>query len=130
MDYGIINLKPHELAPGEPPFEAYEPARLAMGDTLAFAKRVQLIDMQPDISVSSTGYALSNPGKEYLMLKSASTSESLSVTIEAGNYVIEWFDILERKTEKGSKLKVEKAGTITLASPFGPNPTVLYISAK
>jgi hypothetical protein len=42
-------------------FEAFEPARRAMGDTARLAGRIPLIEMEPRTDVSSTGYALVAP---------------------------------------------------------------------
>lgn len=130
MDYGIMNLTPHELAPGEPPFETYEPARNAMGDTRRFADRMQLIDMEPRADLSSTEYALASPGKEYLILQPEAAEPSLSATLETGTYEVEWFNITERKTTKADELVVEEAGKITFASPFDSSTSVLYLRAK
>jgi hypothetical protein len=44
-----------------------EPARKAMGDTLAYSKRVNLAAMFPHSHLASTGYCLANPGSEYLI---------------------------------------------------------------
>lgn len=44
-----------------------EPTRRAMGDTLAYAERMNLADMFPSSYLSSTGYCLANPGSEYLI---------------------------------------------------------------
>lgn len=130
MDYGIMNLAPHELAPGEPPFEAYEPARNAMGDTLRFAERMQLVDMKPSKQLSSTEYVLANPGKEYLVLDPEAKESSFSVALEAGTYDIEWFSIDEQDTKKSDTLNVKEAGKITFTSPFTSGPTVLYLKAN
>ena len=73
MDFGLIaGLEPAGESPadtGVPPFEFYEPARWAMGDTRRYAERIGLIDMQPRRDTASTGYALANPGSEYLVLE-------------------------------------------------------------
>jgi hypothetical protein len=50
-------------------FEAFEPARFAMGDTVRFAERIGLIEMEPRADLGSTGYLLANPRKEYLALQ-------------------------------------------------------------
>lgn len=64
MDFGIINVSsPLDPALGVPSYESFEPARYAMGDTLRFASRMRLIAMAPRSDLSSTSYALANPGK-------------------------------------------------------------------
>jgi hypothetical protein len=44
-----------------------EAARKAMGDTFAYAKRMNLAAMFPQSHLASTGYCLANPGSEYLI---------------------------------------------------------------
>ena len=56
-------------------YAAFEPARYAMGATLRFAKRMNLIQTQPHGELSSTGYALADPGEEYLVLQPSVTAE-------------------------------------------------------
>lgn len=128
MDYGIIKLGPHELAPGEPPFEAYEPARNAMGDTLRFAERMQLIDMKPQNELSSTSYVLANPGREYLVLQPEETAMSFDLMVEAATYEVEWYAIADRKTQKADDLVVEEAGKVLFTPPFKSGPVVLYLN--
>ena len=129
MDYGIMDVAhPEKTAPGAPPFETYEPARYAMGDTLRFAERMQLITMKPQNALSSTAYALANPGKEYLILQPEESAESFSVTLEPGTYYVEWFNVADRKTKKDDSLVVEQTSKQTFTAPFTAGPAVLYLS--
>jgi len=130
MDYGIIKIGPHELAPGEPPFEAYEPARNAMGDTLRFAERMELIDMTPQPELSSTGYVLASRGGEYLVLQPEGTPGTFTVTLEAGTYEVEWFGTAERKTKQANKLVVKSPDKVNFTSPFKVGAAVLYLKAQ
>ena len=62
MGFGIIDVAdPFDLSLGIPSYESFEPARFAMGDTLRFAGRMNLVEMEPRGDLSSTGYALANP---------------------------------------------------------------------
>ena len=72
-----------------------------MGDTLRYAERMQLIAMEPRGDLSSTGYALANPGQEYLVLQPSETAEPFTVTLEAGSYQVEWFSVNGRETQSG-----------------------------
>jgi hypothetical protein len=71
MDMGLIGgpQPPDPTAGGPMSFEAFEPARRAMGDTARLAGRIPLIEMEPRTDVSSTGYALVAPGREYVVLQ-------------------------------------------------------------
>jgi hypothetical protein len=65
MDFGLIDgVAPTDHpSPGVPPFGSMEPARYAMGDTVRFAQRINLIAMEPREDLSSTGYALASPAR-------------------------------------------------------------------
>ena len=55
-----------------------------MGDTLRYAQKMNLISMEPRGELTSTGYALANPGEEYLILQPNDSLEPLTVRLEAG----------------------------------------------
>ena len=130
MDFGLIaGLEPTGDAPadsGVPPFEAYEPARWAMGDTRRYAERVALVDLEPRSNIASTGYALVNPGVEYLVLQ-PEESGGFGVDLDAGEYRVEWFDIANRETRAADPVVAESQGSVAFRSPF-PGPAVLYLS--
>jgi hypothetical protein len=134
MDFGLIGgLQPAAEAPadtGVPTFTFYEPARWAMGDTRRFAERVGLVHMQPRRDIASTGYALVNPGSEYLILEPAGDGRPVTVDIIAGTYAVEWFDVTSRVTATAGTLTVESAGIVELSSPFPSSPAVLYLSVR
>jgi hypothetical protein len=129
MDFGIIGgVNPADPSAGGPmSYAAFEPARHAMGDTRRFAERMNLIDMEPRGDLSSTGYALANPGQEYLVLQTADTGP-FTVTLEPGTYSAEWFTIGRRETVRGEPVPVQSPGAVTFDPPgetSGPN--VLYL---
>jgi len=131
MDYGILDVgNPEKALPGAPPIETYDPARYAMGDTLRFAERMRLIDMTPQNELSSTSYALVNPGKEYLILQPEETTGPFTVTLEAGTYEAEWFDITNRKTETADERVVKNNEEVAFTAPFTTGPAVLYLRLK
>jgi hypothetical protein len=128
MDFGIIDVA-HPLDPslGVPPFEAYTPARYAMGDTRRYAERMGLIDMTPQGELSSTGFALANVGAEYLVLQPSEKPEPFSVQLPAGEYAVEWFGVASRETTNGGVATVERDGRQTFRPPFDAGPAVLYL---
>ena len=102
MDFGLIDglglaATP---SPGAPPYAAFEAARYAMGDTLRYAEQMDLLSMLPRGDLASTGYALANPGQEYLVLQPAATAEPFTVMLAAGDYTGEWFDVNSRRTSR------------------------------
>ena len=132
MDFGIIlgvnPPDPSVESPGVPPYAAFEAARYAMGDTLSYAQKMNLIDMQPDGDLSSTGFALANPGEEYLILQPSESAEQFTIALEAGTYAVEWFSVNGRETMKANKLTVESGGIMDFISPFEKTgPVVLYM---
>jgi hypothetical protein len=120
MDYGLIDgPRPvAEPAPGAPPFAAFESTRHAMGDTRRYAETIDLAGMTPRGELSSTGYALVAPGKEYLVLQPA--PETFTVTAAAGTYTGRWHDITTRATIPADQLTILAEQPTT----FAPPPTV------
>lgn len=124
MDFGLIGgVTPY----GNEDYEKFEAGRHAMGDTLRYAQRVRLVDMTPRTDLSSTRYALAIPGKEYLVLQPEGTP--FTVTLEAGTYRVEWFDVDRRETSAGGNVTVQHAGDVSFTPPLAEKgPAVLYLS--
>jgi len=120
MDFGLIG----GLAAADPSFEAFEPVRWAMGDTRRYADRVDLIAMSPDVAVASTGYALVNPGVEYLVLET--DGRPFTVALPPGAYRVDWFGVTSRTDTASDVLTVDGSAPTTLTSPFPAEPTVAH----
>jgi len=129
MDFGIIDVvNPLDPSLGIPSYESFEPARYAMGDTLRFAERMKLIEIEPRGDLSSTGYALADPGKEYLVLEPSETADPFTVTLAAGTYTVQWYSVNSRETVEADKVTVESSTTISFSAPFeAAGPAVLYL---
>jgi hypothetical protein len=129
MDFGIIDVaNPPDPSVGEPSYESFEPARYAMGDTLAFAQRMDLIAMTPRDDLSSTGYVLANPGEEYLVLQPAETGDPFTVTLDAGTYTSEWYDVSSRDRRRVGQVVVDSDGSVSFTAPFAePGPVALHL---
>lgn len=122
MDFGLIDVvRPLDPSLGVPPFAAYEPARLAMGDTRRYAERVDLVDMVPRGDLASTGYALASPGREYLVLQADPAGGAFTVALAAGAYALEWFAVDRRETSDGGTLAVvhDQRTRLTPPADFG-----------
>jgi hypothetical protein len=99
-----------------------------MGDTRRYAERMNLIDMVPRGDLASTGYALVNPGNEYLVLQPTDTADPFTVELTAGVYLAEWYSVNRRQTAGAGEVTVEGDGSIIFTSPFGAaGPSVLYL---
>ena len=132
MDYGLIGgLEPAgdaNPAAGVPPFESYEPARHAMGDTRRYAERLDLIGMEPRPDLASTSYVLANAGSGYLVLEPTGSGDPFTVTLEPGRYAVEWFSVPGRETQEADALSVDDAQDVSFTSPFPDGPAVLYLT--
>ena len=101
-----------------------------MGDTRRFAERMGLIGMEPRGELSSTGYALANPGEKYLVLQPSETAEALTVTLEPSTYSLQWFSVNGRETKSAGEVRIESRGGTSFAAPFEEaGPAVLYLKA-
>ena len=130
MDFGLLfGVDPPDPAAGGPmSFDAFEPARWAMGDTARFAERMDLVRMEPLIDVSTTGYALAKPGSEYLVL--APEGGELSVRLLRGRYLVEWFGVESRETVAAEAVTTERDAEVAFGPPAGiAGPAVLYLKA-
>jgi hypothetical protein len=131
MDFGLLGgLEPGGTAApesGVPPFDFYEPARYAMGDTRRYAERIGLIDMEPSRDVASTAYALANQGEEYLILEPAGDGATFTVDVATGRYAVEWFSVTAREATTGDGVTVRTHGPMAFTAPF-EGPAVLYLA--
>jgi hypothetical protein len=130
MDYGLIG-GPHPADPsaGAPmSFEAFEPARWAMGDTVRLAARLNLIEMEPRGELSSTGFVLASEAMEYVVLQPIETADPFTVTLEPGTYEVEWFGVDGRTTEASDQVQLEARSTLSFTPPFGERAAVLVLT--
>lgn len=126
MDFGIIEgVKPPESSPA---YESFEAARDAMGATRHYAQKINLIAMEPRGHLSSTGYALANPGEEYLILQPSEPAEAFTVELAAGSYVVEWYSVNSQETAGAGEVTVERPKSVSFSAPFqAAGPAVLYL---
>jgi hypothetical protein len=128
-DLGIVaGVNPPDPSSGSPSFASLEPARRAMGDTLRFAREMGLIAMEPRGDLSSTGYALANPGEEYLVLQPDETADPFAVRLEANTYSIRWHSVVSRETKDVGTVEVEDGGNTSFMAPFAEaGPAVVHL---
>jgi hypothetical protein len=130
MDFGIIGgVDPPDRSAGDPmSFDAFEPARWAMGDTARLAGQLNLIEMEPRGELSSTGFVLANEGREYVALQPTGTSEPFTVTLEPGTYEAEWFSVEARETLQGDRVSVDAPTALPFTPPSrATGPVVLTL---
>jgi hypothetical protein len=127
-DLGIIfGVNPPDPSAGFPSYESLEPARLALGDTRQLAERIRLIDMEPAGELSSTGYALANPGVEYVVLQPAA-GEDVTIRLPAGTYAAEWFSLETRDWTDAEPITAQADGAFSVKPPTASGPSVLHVT--
>ncbi len=106
---------------------AWELARINIGAVVTYANTVfsDLSKMLPNGDLSSTQYALANPGSEYLIVQPA--NGAFTVEMEAGAYNYEWFDPNTAATVDSGVVSLI-AGTHTFTPPFSGS-AVLYLKS-
>jgi hypothetical protein len=100
----------------------WDPVRLAIQDVLAYGKRIDLRNMTPQDSLSTSGYCIANPGSQYLVF---STSNSFTLTVVAGTYTYEWFNPSTHALIQTGSTNVSSSQTFT--APFSGD-AVLYLA--
>lgn len=102
----------------------FEKAKRATGNTVRFAKRMNLAAAKPDPSLSSTTYCLAVPGFEYLIYQPKAGLQ-FTVDLKAGTYKPEWFNLDDSKTAEQEAVKTE-GGKQQFKAPF-QSEAVLYL---
>lgn len=102
-------------------------ARQAMGQVRRYAERMNLAAMRPQGKLSTTGYVLANPGKEYLVFQSDKGRFTLNLKAAPGVFQGEWLDINGNRT---TPLEPAQGGAVrTFRTPF-PGPAAMYLKRK
>ncbi|MEK7571624.1 MAG: DUF6298 domain-containing protein [Patescibacteria group bacterium] len=94
----------------------------AMGDVIAYSKKIDLNTTVPHGELTSTAYALVNPGSEYLVYQPG--SGGFTVDVGAGSYTVEWFNPVTQATQAAST--ISGGSTMTFTPPFS-GAAVLYL---
>ncbi|MEW5979755.1 MAG: DUF6298 domain-containing protein [Acidobacteriota bacterium] len=101
-----------------------EDARRAMGYTLRFAERMDLVPMVPRGDLASTKYCLANPAAEYLVYAPEGGEISLNLSATSGMLSVEWFNPVTGKSiAAGSAVGGAQS---TFRAPF-EGDAVLYL---
>ncbi len=108
---------------------SWDPLRNAIGDAHSYAKRINLKLCTPQSGLSATGFCLakaSAPNAQYVALRTNSTG-SFNVTLVAGTYNFEWFDIANRIVN-GTGSFTAGAGARSFTAPFSGAALLLLTS--
>lgn len=69
-----------------------EPVRMAMAQTLAFAKEMDMNRTFPSRTISSSRYCLANAGREYLIYQPEAGQFQVDLTGARGPFAVSWFN--------------------------------------
>jgi hypothetical protein len=108
---------------GASPDKYWDAIRNAMGSTLTYANRMNLVAMTPQSELSSTHYCLANPGFEYLVYQPS--TGAFTVRLLAGTYQYEWLDPSTNRIRLSGTMAVS-GGNRSLDPPFRGD-AVLYL---
>jgi len=102
-----------------------ESVRKNMGYTLQFARKMDLIHMEPSNALSSSGYCLAHKNEEYLIYQPEGNQVEADLTGASSIFKVGWFDPQTGKEVDGGK--VEGGKKVVFKSPFQTNEAVLYL---
>ncbi|MGI8886638.1 MAG: DUF6298 domain-containing protein [Gaiellaceae bacterium] len=91
-------------------------ARRGLGETRRLADRIDLASMRPQGRLASTGYVLSNPGREYVVYQPARGSFRLHLAQQgATSFTVDWISPGSAAT---SRETIAGGREVTLTPPF------------
>jgi hypothetical protein len=110
---------------GASPDPYWDSIRKAMGDTRAYAMRINLAAMPPHGELASTGFCLADPGSEYLVFQPDDRHDfTINLAGAPGRFSAEWFDV--SRGVAVSMAPVEGGAVLTLRAPFD-GPAAIYL---
>jgi Putative collagen-binding domain of a collagenase len=113
-----------DLLDGDDP--RWEPLRHAMGHTGNFASTINLVAMTPRGDLTSTTYALANPGQEYLVYVPSGGNFTVNLSGSSQNFRVEWFNPATGISSDGES--VAGGANRSFSAPFSAD-AVLYLKA-
>ena len=108
----------------DPKDPKWESIRRNLGFARSYAQRMDLAEARPRGDLSSSGFCLAVPGKEYLVFLAEGGSATLNLSGASGRESVEWFNPSNERTYPGGI--VDGGGTVTLRVPFA-GPAIAYV---
>jgi len=100
------------------------PVHKALGHARSYAVRMNLASMVPRGDLTSTGFALADPGTEYLAFQPGGGGFSVNLSGVSGTYAVEWFTLSTGTASPANP--VTGGASRNFSPPFG-GPAVLYL---
>jgi hypothetical protein len=105
----------------------YLSARLAMKQTAQYAARLNLRLAKPSTSMTSTAYALVDPGNQYLVFAPKGGAFTVDLSAGAGRaFTVEWLNVNANTTASGSNVNGGSSAQSFRAAFRGP--AVLFLN--
>ena len=101
-----------------------EACRRAMGHARRYAGRIDLAASRPAGELTSTGYCLAVPGREYLVYLPDGGEATVDLSAAQGRLSVEWTHPITGKITAGGE--IDGGVKRTLKAPFGGD-VVLYL---
>ena len=102
----------------------YEAARRSLGRTRRLADRIELRAAVPRPELSSTGYALSDPRREYVVLQPGRGSFTIDLRDATGAFDVRWIEV--RRPRERRTGTVRGGAVRSFTAPFD-GPAVLWL---
>lgn len=118
--------QPDQVSSSAPNREAILSARAAMGQTIAYSKKLDLAAMTPSTSICSTTYCLVRAGSEYLVY--SPSGGSFTVNLVGATYRYEWFNPTTGSVA-GTGTLTASSGNRSFTPPFSGD-AVLYLKKQ
>jgi hypothetical protein len=80
----------------------FEVIRKTLGYARRYSENVDLASMVPRRDIASSGYALANPGVEYLVYLPATREVTVDLSDSPASFAVEWGSTITGETAKGS----------------------------
>jgi hypothetical protein len=122
-----IWMDPYTSAEWDPLPANAEDVRRNLGYTRRYAQKLDLAAMTPRNELSSTGYCLANPGKEYLVYLPSGREATVDLAGALGSLAVEWMNPTEGSTTASGN--VSGGARRSFKAPF-EGDAVLYLRAK
>jgi hypothetical protein len=98
--------------------------RSTLGQTRRYAQRIDLASARPRGDLSSTGYALASPGREYLVYQPEPAAFTVDLRGTSASFAAEWFDPGYDRTLDGGMVA---GGSVATFTPPFEGQSVLHL---
>ncbi len=109
----------------QPDNPAFAAAREAMGQVCSYSERLELAALIPHEELSSTGFCLANPGREYIVFSTIDEPFIVDLSATHGQFEIEWFN--PRNGASIQQTAIAGGADRNFTSPWRQQETVLRL---